>query len=728
MEQPSINLTYVMGQLNVQFTSQQLAHITNHYTGQQARLGRINLWTPPQPLTLNLRFNQASDCPYKPVTPADHHWLKNQLTEVGLFFDDGLCDLEDNTQLLLSDAQLQQIKASSKEPNVTLFIHGYNVGWGEYGKQLYTSSQSASTSQQVAYQPGNKTAFNPQSDILYFSTEAATIYRNVTHQYKQFSTAAHALRLNDDRLNGEGAHNWWLHMEYNLNRAAGFNGFDYLFQKNKPHYTRILNVAWSGDPVSALDYMAIEPMADITARALLPALVQLHEQHIQINIIAHSAGNIVLLKVMEVLGKEPRYHNLLNHVFMWQAAMPNNVLSPNAQHEDDSLTGFWRTPHAYLSARKIHVLYSQHDNILGPIPFKVDGTKDKRLYDKWRTPGGGKGMALAALSLDIIDQKLGVPNALRSGYHVAHLFHVPFSALLYDAALRNALYEKWVTKYAHRLDNAHHCATLSDQVGVIQQEYHQTFQGLALFISLFSAIKHDGMLAFLANLKNDQRLAQFLVTLPALLAQQLMTHITHAARVTIDHQDWQRIYSGLSHYAQTHLSFSYLKSLWNVMMQGQGHWLQHSISDIKKFLFSKMHDMLLPYPYQIFMKNTQLQYYVFCELIRYYQQHHVVHQESLSVRGAALARRGSEVAAFMITVLNTPGAEPRPALGYSGIDASDVALNRLVEQGKIITVDQSDYLLHHSAMKVSDFKNPVFRRVYQGVIMQADGMHFGEFM
>lgn len=676
-------LTYVMGQLNLQFQRDELQPIVNHYTQQQALMAQLQLWMPPPQLTLNLR------------------------------------ELDQPT--VISQSQINQIKKSGN--NLTLFIHGYNVSLGSYGAVLWTNSKTAATSQQIYYREQNiLQQFDAKHDDLYLSEQQATILRDVQHIEQQFGAAAIKLQLDDDQLNGEGAHNWWLHMEHNLNMAAGFNGFDYHYQAANPAYTRILNIAWAGDPASPLDYIAVEPIAAKTAYALLPSIQRLFDAGIALNVIAHSAGNIVLIKLMALLGQLPRYHNCFAHVFMWEAAMPNNVLSPNADQSDNSLTGFWQTSKAYLSAQKIHILYSHHDNILGPIPFKNDHTKDLRLVDKWYTPGDGPAMATTALSLDILDQELGVPNALQSCYHVAHLFQIPLTMMLFDTQARQDLYQHWREHYCY---NRVCKRSLKDQVMVIQYRYPQAFNDLALFISLYAAILHDGILAFFANSKNDKRLINFLRQLSPLTAARLLQHTTHAMTATIDYRDRHKIYMKLSHYAKQYLRFSYLKSLWCTWIHQEQYYITREISTVRDFLLAKSHEHILENALFYMQHHTELDMELWQYLFAKFKQPNAT-PVPLFKRGAIVAERGAEVAALLITILNMPGLIPRPALGYSGVDKNDIALKSLLKSGRIKQYDQSNFLLHHSAMKVVTNDDAVFKKVYQDIIM-GSGMRFGTY-
>ena len=676
-----------MGQLRCQVPSSSLKPILNHLTGEQVICGELDFWFPAPPLELNLR------------------------------------DL--NHPAVISDVAISQIKAAyPQQPNVMLFIHGYNVGLGDPGKVLLTTSTTSSTSQQVEYH-GLDHQFNPRRDTLYFSATPATICRLPQQLRQQFGVAVDHLDITDDRINGTAAQNWWRHMEYNLNKAAGFNGFDYHHQPHQPQYTRMLNVAWAGDPISPLDYMEVEPIAEQTAQHLLLSILKLAQQQIEINVIAHSAGNIVLIKLMELLGREHKTY--LNHVFMWQPAMPDNVLSPRAASQDDSLTGFWDTGRAYLSAQQIHVFYSHHDNVLGPIPLGGNGKKQLHFKEKWHTPGGGKAMAITALSLKLVDEQLGVPNALKSCYHVAHLFHAPFNALLYNRELRLSLYSRWYDKYHSQLAPQAYYRDLHDQIVYVRQHYYRAFNDLALFISLYSAIKHDGVMSFLINLKNDKRLAEFLLTLPPRLAQHVAHNVAQAAMTVIDYDDWTSVFHRLSTLAEQMLSYTYLKQLWETVLHHSRHWLNISIHDFKDYMCAYTHDLLLHHPLYFIDKHIQINMAAWT----YLQQHfHQQPQKKIasSQQGYALAQRGAEVAAFVITILNAPGTEPRPAMGYSGVDQHDSAMVSLIDSGKISCVDQSDFLWHHSAMKITNFSDSVFKNIYQAQIMAAEGLHFGAWL
>lgn len=686
-------LTYVMGQLVFQLPPEAIDSTTDLITSQTSCQGFLDLWMPPPPLTLDLRLHPNLPNPAIPRSHQESAWLAKQFSRIKGLFSGVDYSNQEAKERLLSLRQLKQIKqTSSHHSSILIFIHGYNVGQGSYGQQLFTKKPFESTAGQVRFQSHD--GFRPHPNDLYFVDRPATIYRDPGYYLKP--------------LNGDADHNWWVSMEYQLNCAAGFNGFDKHYQPNKPQYTRILNIAWSGDPVSPLDYMAVEPMAAITALALVPAIEQLCSRGIEVNVVAHSAGNIVLLQLMTVLAKR-HHHNVLNHVFMWQPAMPNNVLSPQADHQDDSLTGFWRTGLAYTSAKHITVLYSHHDNVLGPIPVSSLGRHQPAVVEKWRASKDGPSMATMAVAVDVIDQQLGVPNALKSCYHVAHLFHVPFNVLIFDHSCREALYQSLYQN--HRTITMQ--PSLQAQVKTVKHETPQAFNDLALFLSLYAAIKHDGVMAFLVSAHNTGKLARLAYHLAPQELKQLYQNVDHALQVVIDQRERQRVYLALIEEARHRLSFAYLKSLWRRL----------EFSADQFYQWSKAVDFLLQYRYVFLLHETQITFDIWQSLRHHYQPPH--HQLGIWDRSHVIARRGEEVAALVMTVLNTPGIEPRPAMGYSGVDTNDKATNALMRQGRIRQVDQSQWLFHHGAMRPVDEHGKLFKYVYQDVIMRASNLHFG---
>lgn len=153
---------------------------------------------------------------------------------------------------------------------------------------------------------------------------------------------------------------WWQAMEWNLNKAT--KQFDEI---NYESYTRMLHIAWRSTPRCGLDYMASVSEAKMAGKKLAILLKQLHEAGMEINIIAHSLGNQLLLTAIETLENSFQ----LNQIIMWEAAIPNDVFLSS-----------W----VYLSGvKKIKILYSCHDNVLG----NVENAYDIDLYTKSQEDG-----------------------------------------------------------------------------------------------------------------------------------------------------------------------------------------------------------------------------------------------------------------------------------------------------------------------------------------------------
>ena len=223
---------------------------------------------------------------------------------------------------LLTDEQLDYFRANGN--NALIFMHGYNVPHGEWGR-LGWHSHNASVWQ------------DPQT-------------------------------VNDEYLNGSGAHNWAVHMEYQLNRAAGFDGKDWM------PFSRIINISWPGDTGST-DLMQAELNAMASGRRMVPLLLQLANAGIAINMLSNSLGArvaLTALNIMGILGKR----NLVDHLFLWQAAVADNALTNDSSRDVHPL-GLGVFPAAHSAARKIVVLHSRGDGILG-----ADNSEDEALWRK----------------------------------------------------------------------------------------------------------------------------------------------------------------------------------------------------------------------------------------------------------------------------------------------------------------------------------------------------------
>jgi len=244
--------------------------------------------------------------------------------------------------------------------NVTLFIHGYNIALGHFPKQIRDIQVKPKTqiiNQQMQIYQQASLSHSSSNRSLYLDRH---LLEQRFPQLKQcFYHLPHELAT-PDGLNGTEAINWFIHMEDNLNRATGqFNRSDY------STFTRLLHVAWSGDVPHSWDYADAEETANEAGHKLRFAIEQLKQAGLTINIIAHSLGSRVLLTIMNDLGKFVG-NDIIDHVFLWEAAVPQTALS-NDPTKDTTIKYNGHFVHAYKAAKKITVLYSNQDFILGVI-------------------------------------------------------------------------------------------------------------------------------------------------------------------------------------------------------------------------------------------------------------------------------------------------------------------------------------------------------------------------
>jgi hypothetical protein len=247
----------------------------------------------------------------------------------------------------LSQDQIDYFKAQGH--NAFIFVHGYNVGFGDFAQQI------------------NNIQLQGDQFEIGWSSKPQTILRSFDILAKQFPVLylgrgegiaiPDSLQSSDedhDALNGSEMHNWLLHIEDNLNRATGqFDGSDYT------KYQRIIGIAWKGQiggMFSDAMFLPAEKQADNTTliEHLSGLLLQLSKAKITINIMAHSLGSRVVLNALQHLGNKGK-RNIVEHLFLWDAAVANNALST-----DYSAPYF----HAANVTDKITVLYSQFDRVL----------------------------------------------------------------------------------------------------------------------------------------------------------------------------------------------------------------------------------------------------------------------------------------------------------------------------------------------------------------------------
>lgn len=342
--------------------------------------------------------------------------------------------------------------------NVTLFIHGYNVGFGAWPIAFTPAADHSLT-------PNPKQRMTLYQDDAYFATSCPAV------------TADTLSALNIDQRYGTAAHKWLLAMEQHLNQAFGW-GSNTDFTK----YQRLIGIAWQGNP-STIDYMAAAGNTDFAAQKTFALIQQLHAQGIKIELLAHSLGNGVLAKALSLCGDAGI---TITHAHLWQPAIPDNSLDTEAHdYLPITLSG---TPipaanydftHAQQGAEAITVLFSDNDTILGQVPseqarLNADPASFTALFEdlpalaySWiknaktedhvylRTlldPGAGLAFMAPAAAVALMDQAVfpiaGIHEKAMSIYHLANLYRYPASLIFKSdlPTLRN-YYQTWRSKW-----------------------------------------------------------------------------------------------------------------------------------------------------------------------------------------------------------------------------------------------------------------------------------------
>ena len=340
----------------------------------------------------------------------------------------------------LTDTELNFYEEMGK--NVTVFIHGYNVGYGAWPVNFETEP-----------------LLEPVGDMTasLVPDRSTSLYRDDQAMLEAFPgiTSSNLEMLTADQRYGSGAHKWLLCMEHNLNKAAGFDGKDY------SKYTRLIGVAWQGNPSNPLDYSITMATPVFAAAKVFELIKQLHERGFKINLMAHSQGNDVLIRVLNQCGEAGI---AVDHAFMWEAAIPNNSFDEDNQTrymelrlpnrntgELEKIPYEFKFPHATKGAKLVSVLYSNQDTILGGIPKGDDVINVMR--QTFDDQGGGAMMAVSAGGVDAISNILnteGINRPLHSVYYIASLFTYPLS---YFTAGKlkwlESYYQLWLLTYGN---------------------------------------------------------------------------------------------------------------------------------------------------------------------------------------------------------------------------------------------------------------------------------------
>lgn len=287
-----------------------------------------------------------------PLRPQDRYLEVHTLAQP-IILD--LCT--DTPPTALPDTTLNYFKQRGNQ--IVFFIHGFHVDKGSFAQQIEGVEVGAHTAQEPLF---DEPRLQTTTVIPVYNSAPATIYQGFDIIQQRFPEAKNAFPSFDftmDTVNGTEAHNWLIHMEDNLNRATGqFDRTDYR------KYQRIVQVIWPGNVAQPL-YLESEERANVAGAALAVILHNILTTHpdMEINVIAHSMGNRVLLTALNQLGAKREYHEKINHVFLWDAAVPDTALS-NDPTKDVSPRENCAFIHAMDAVKKVTVLYSKYDHVL----------------------------------------------------------------------------------------------------------------------------------------------------------------------------------------------------------------------------------------------------------------------------------------------------------------------------------------------------------------------------
>jgi hypothetical protein len=323
-------------------------------------VGRFQLFGLHEHGELALAITRVNDCH---VPPGTTPWLcEEDLSEfateleIHVLREPILLNLrhdasEEDRRYELTSSELAYFK---DQGNATIMIHGYNVGLGQYGRLIEGArwqDRTAANWERIAPTTLGK-------PIGAYKTREAiqNAWPDVLARSGQDEPDLDE-SIDPDKLrcNGDGAHDWLLAMEHQLNRAAGFDGKDY------GPFTRLIGVAWDGDH-GETNFWDSEVAANRAGRRLLPVLRQLVDEGVKVNVITHSLGARVILTALNVRGETD--DTPLDQVILWQPAIDQHALSNEPEHAGP--LGHETFPHAGRGAARFVILHSDRDGILSP--------------------------------------------------------------------------------------------------------------------------------------------------------------------------------------------------------------------------------------------------------------------------------------------------------------------------------------------------------------------------
>lgn len=535
--------------------------------------------------------------------------------------------------------------------SLTLFIHGFNIEYGHFGPI------------KVAHEKAGELSF------AFDGPNWADRWRS------------------DDQLNGTGVFNWINHIEHNLYLAAG-----------KPKdYPRLVNIAWQGNPLSPLDYMTTELVAQLTAIKLAELIRHIRKTHpkLKINILSHSEGAAVAIYTMELIARTAQS---IDTLVLWEAAVPNTVLSMNSAVNTPTLSQRWGTTMASQGASCITVLASRYDAILGP--FDTYPNESQLMQAKLKQPDGGKQEGILAFVMQCVGD-LPLVNKPESIYHLAQLFGLSFDKLLFHSSARSRLL---------------------DALDPLKGEFTRAKEDLALFFGVLLSLIFDQLSAYLKQRDVHQAFAKRLHLTPS------SNHDTFFDDVLAHLLEDNSFISPKTDLKLARLIDRGLSKLGLITLAKKAaHWL---------LIDSLYNEGSLP----DFRPKTKVQSIE--QAIDNQKNKWVFGQMFPSLRCCALAEinlkeapghidlawiddAASQMSTLILTILNTKDLDVPPALGVAG-PVMDESAQAMIDSGKLTVIHQDNscqrpaaILASHSGMK---YPTPEYlKSIYGDVICKKLG-------
>lgn len=285
-----------------------------------------------------------------------------------------LCNLrvrQNNRQAKLPEAYVNQIKHYGD--SVTFFIHGYNVALGNLG-QFPTAEELGKKPFYYFNAPKSEDVQRPYlhfvaDDIAQYTN---TIMKSLPPRTKSIDKPSKDkyIKQADEKLNGMNALSWYPNVEYYLNLAA--SGQDELREFTRwEDYSRMVGVTWSGSVNPSIVFFRAEMYANEAGHQFAFILRDLIDQDIRINIITHSLGARVALSALNILGNHPNFHEKIDNLIMWEAAVADNAITANYTKANNPIA-MELFPYAHAAVKHISVIASGEDGVLGG-DYKLKG-------------------------------------------------------------------------------------------------------------------------------------------------------------------------------------------------------------------------------------------------------------------------------------------------------------------------------------------------------------------